>query len=246
MNFLSKIHGSLTCFIDVIFPRRCFLCNEFSESEGLCQECWKTITWISSPKCKICGAPFEFEVDSICEDCSNNKPYFDKAISVFEYDACSKPLIVMFKHYDSTALAPYLAKVMYAASERDIKNCDVIIPVPITFSKRLKRKYSQSELLALRFSELSKIKYAPEILIKQKNTADQETLTARNRKKNLSGAFAVASDFKSEINGKDVVLIDDVMTTGSTVNECSKILKKSGAKRVIAVTAARVSKKQRT
>lgn len=242
MNFLSKASNLLNCFIDVIFPQRCFICKNFSRTEGLCQTCWKKITWISEPKCKICGCPFEFKFDSVCFKCISKKPYFDKAISAFEYDDYSKPLIVMFKHYDVTILAKYLSKIMYAASQNEIECFDVVVPVPITLSKRLKRKYNQSELLARYFSKLSRIEYAPEVLIKTKDTVDQEKLSAKNRKKNLSEVFSISSNKK--INGKNVILIDDVFTTGATANECAKVLKKNGAKNIIVITAARVSDKK--
>ncbi|MBQ7674395.1 MAG: ComF family protein, partial [Alphaproteobacteria bacterium] len=169
-----------------------------------------------------------------------NKPYFDKAISVFVYNEFSKQIILRFKHSDATYLYEQLASWMYRSATSEITNADIIIPVPIHFLKRLKRKYNQSELLAQEVSQLSGIKYEPRILMKIKKTLPQEGLSGKERRKNIVGSFGIDENFKDLIVDKNIVLIDDVFTTGATVNECSKVLKKFGAKTITVVTLARV------
>jgi ComF family protein len=207
----------------------------------LCPECWKKIKWIGDPKCKICGAPFEIDVDLMCAKCAKEKPRFDKAVAAFEYDDFSKGMILKFKHGDTTFFGPQLAAWLYRASVDAIKNADIIVPVPIRFFKRLKRKYNQSELLAQELSKLSGIPYEPRILRKEKSTPQQEGLSRTARLKNVVGSFGIAEKYSGLLKGKVVVLVDDVLTTGATVNECSKILKKRGAEKVIVLTVARVS-----
>lgn len=246
MKIVMQITKLLNFILDIIFPQKCYLCEEISETKGICHACWKKINWISEPKCKICGYPFILEIDNVCGKCLQEKPYFDKAISVFEYNDFSKKLIVMFKHYDLTNLMEQIANMMYGVSEQEIKNSHAIIPVPISFYKRIRRKYNQSELIAQKISQLSGIKYEPRILIKQKNTQDQEELSAQKRKRNLIGAFSLNKHAFDKINGKKVVLVDDVFTTGATANECSKILKKNGAVSITLITLARVLIKARS
>jgi ComF family protein len=234
-------HKFLSTLKDICFPLTCCNCGQFVDSEGLCSECWKTIKWTGDPKCRICGIPFEIDVDMLCPECLRKKPHFDKAISVFEYDDFSKDMILKFKHGDMTFMSRQLAAWIYRASENEIKNADIIVPVPIHFFKRLKRKYNQSELLAQELEKISGIPCEPRILQKIKSTPQQEGLSRSTRLKNINGSFGVNPEYSPRLNAKTVVLLDDVLTTGSTAGECSKILKKHGATKVIVLTIARVS-----
>ncbi|MDR0631747.1 MAG: ComF family protein [Holosporaceae bacterium] len=226
---------------NICFPITCYNCGKIVDSEGLCQECWKKIRWIGDPKCKICGVPFEIDACALCPNCLRKKPHFDRAVSVFEYDSFSKIMILKFKHGDKTHICRQLSTWMYRVAQDAIKNADVIIPVPIHFLKRLKRKYNQSELLARELGKLSGIPYEPRILQKEKPTPQQEGLSRNMRLKNINGSFGVDSRYFSTLFKKTVVLVDDVLTTGATINECSKILKKHGAEKVIVLTIARVN-----
>ena len=230
-------------FKDVLFPSKCGICECMLEKEGLCPDCWSKIRWISKPKCRICGQPFTTEMDlldSVCAQCSSKKPYFDKAISVFVYDDFSKKIILKFKHSDATYLAEMLAKWMFRAATLEIESSDLIIPVPIHFTKRLKRKYNQSELLAQKISEISGVKYEPRILKKIKQTSPQEGLSGNQRRKNVIGSFGINEKYEHLLKNKRILLIDDVFTTGSTVNECAKVLKKHGTKEIFVLTIAKV------
>lgn len=230
------IKQSLNFLKNLCFPLTCCSCGDFIDTEGLCSNCWKKIKWISEPKCKICGLPFEIEIDGICASCSRKKPYFDKAISVFEYNEASKKIVLKFKNFDSTYMAKILANWMYRAAQVEFTKADVIIPVPIHFLKRLRRKYNQSELLARELNKLSHVNYKPNILAKIKRSHSQEGLNKQQRLTNLSGTFGM----KAALHEKRVILVDDVLTTGTTANECSKLLKKHGAQHVTVVTIARV------
>ncbi|MDR1560919.1 MAG: ComF family protein, partial [Holosporaceae bacterium] len=227
------IDHALKTLKNLCFPITCCCCKNFVETEGLCPECWKKIKWISNPKCKICGIPFEIDVEAICPFCLKKKPYFDRAVSVFNYDNFSKRLILKFKYEDVTYISKKLANWMYRVSENDIKNADIIVPVPIHFIKRLKRKYNQSELLAMELEKLSNIIYEPRILKKIKRTNQQEGLSREKRLKNVKGSFGIDQNYAEILHSKTVVLVDDVLTTGATVNECAKVLKQAGATKVI-------------
>ncbi|MBR1735050.1 MAG: ComF family protein [Alphaproteobacteria bacterium] len=227
-------------FKNLLFSSKCACCNRLVDNQGLCADCWSKINWISEPKCRICGAPFVFEVDQICAACLANKPYFDKAVSVFVYNERSKSMILKFKHQDATYMYEYLANLMYKTAVNEISQSDVIVPVPVSFIKRLKRKYNQSELLACELRRLSNIAYEPRVLKKIKQTMPQEGLSGKARRKNVIGSFGIDKKFENSIADKNVLLIDDVFTTGATVNECAKVLKEHKAKTVKVITLARV------
>ena len=233
---LGSINKTMLFLKNFMFPMRCIGCLEFVESEGLCRSCWSKIKWISNPKCIICGKPFEIDLENICLSCIKNKPYFDESISVFEYDEFSKNIILRFKNYDATYMARQFAKLMYSNAIENFNKADAIVPVPIHLLKRLKRKYNQSELLAMELSDLSGKKYVPDLLKKIKPTSSQEGLTRNQRLKNLKRSFSVAK--KTEC--QRVILVDDVFTTGATLNECSKVLKENGVKHITTVTLAKV------
>ncbi|MDR2766275.1 MAG: ComF family protein [Holosporaceae bacterium] len=227
---------------DACFPVVCCSCMDPVDTEGLCPKCWSMIRWITNPRCCVCGVPFEFEVADgmLCPSCLRKKPHFDRAIAAFEYDDFSRNLILKFKHLDVTLMAKKLAGWIYAAAAAEFRNADLIIPTPMHFFRRLMRRYNQSELLALELKKLSGLEYEPRILRKIRRTPRQEGLSRAQRLKNVRGSFGLDEKYVSKICGRRVILVDDVLTTGSTANECAKLLKKHGAAWVSVVTAARV------
>jgi ComF family protein len=239
-----KIHRKIKAFSDaiknILFPIRCINCSQFVDTKGICNSCWKQITWISDPKCKICGTPFDTDIYDICPSCLAHKPHFDQAMAVFEYNDASRNIVLGFKHNDRTYLAKQAAGWLWRSCDQHLHSVDLIIPVPIFFWKRLVRKYNQSELLSLELSKLTKIAYAPDILLKTKNTTQQEGLSGNRRRKNVIGSFGVAEKHQQRLKNKRILLVDDVFTTGSTVDECAKVLKKHGAISVMVITLARV------
>jgi ComF family protein len=152
-------------------------------------------------------------------------------------------MIIRFKHGDSTRFCRQLATWTYRAGEEAIRNADLVVPVPIHFLKRLKRKYNQSELLAREIAKLAGVAYEPRILRKKKRTPQQEGLSRNARLKNVGGSFGVSEKYADLTRGRTIVLVDDVTTTGATANECAKVLKKNGAEKVILLTVARVDLK---
>jgi ComF family protein len=171
----------------------------------------------------------------------SKRPVFDKAVAVFEYNDSSRNILLKFKHGDDTSLCSRLALLMYGAAKEAIEDADLLIPVPIHFFKRLKRKYNQSELLAQKLEKLSGIRYEPRILQKKKQTPQQEGLSRNMRLQNVKGSFCVNEKYADLLKGKNVVLTDDVLTTGATADECAKVLKNHGAKKVVVSVVARVA-----
>ena len=241
----------MNCFfkklINLILPPRCINCGKIvDEDNSLCVDCFNKMRFISKPYCQICGTPFESSDDlaqSICGKClSKKRKNFALERSAFIYDESSKNILLSLKFRDKISYAPTIAKLMLQAGA-DIfnENPDLIIPVPLHYMRLLQRKYNQSAMLASEISKQTGIKTDLFSLKRCKNTTPQVKFAGRERVKNVRGAFMVKNP--QNIKDKSIVLIDDVMTTGSTLKECAIVLKKAGAKKIYALTAARTSNK---
>ncbi len=189
--------------------------------------------------------PFENEKDAnlhlVCPDCAVAKRITRLNRSAVIYDDFSKKGLLSFKFYDQIHFAKIYAKWLKAAGA-DIfeKGVDLIIPVPLSYPRLLKRRYNQAAVLARELSKLTNIKNNNLVLKKIKHTKPQSSLSEKARLKNLKNAFIVSSPDK--IKAKRILLIDDVMTTGATLSECAKVLLKAGAKSVDTLTVARTRK----
>lgn len=230
--------------IDIILPPRCLLCGKIlSGKNGICGDCFSKINFISEPFCQKCGHPLPGGTSvKSCPNCISNKENpFRFQRSMVCYDEGSRPLITNFKFHDKTENASFLAQWLYTAGH-DIwgQGADVLIPVPLHQARLRHRKFNQSALLCKELSKLTKIPVDYTSLIRSKNTKPQVECSGKARISNIKGAFRVCSSDK--IKGKRIVLIDDVMTTGSTTRECGKVLLKAGALSVDALTVARVIK----
>ena len=153
-----------------------------------------------------------------------------------KYEGLGGELAVKLKFSDKTHLAPYMAKLMKLAGEGLLLKTDVIAPIPLHYSRKLRRKYNQAALLAQNIAKLSGLQYEPFLLKRTRNTKKQTTLQKSQRKKNMEGAFIVTKN----IEGRRILLIDDVMTTGATINSAACALKDTGAKKVYGLVFARV------
>ncbi len=225
--------------LDLLLPPRCAGCGQtVTQARTLCQTCWEKAVFIAAPMCHCCGLPFEIDVptEALCLDCARAHPPFAAARSVFPYDDFSKKLILAFKQGDRTDLAPTLALWLHRSAQPLLEKCDLIAPVPLHWRRLLSRRYNQSALLALALSKLSHIPTTPQLIKRVRHTPSQGHLSRMARQKNLQGAFRV----EKELTGKNILLIDDVLTTGATVLNCTRALHKAGAKDVYVVTLARV------
>lgn len=240
MSFFRTVYRTV---LDFIVPPLCPICKKrVLLTHGLCSECFSKIHFICRPYCEICGKPFEFDIpeETRCGACCKKNPIFTKARSAFIYDSFSAKLILPFKHSDHLELAPLLTNLLYRAGADLLADTDLIIGVPLHRFRHIKRKYNQADVLAKRLAEKSHIPYHPTILIRKRATVSQGHMKAADRKRNVAGAFGIKN--KHLIKDKNILLIDDVFTTGATINECSKILLKNGAAKVFVLTLARVVK----
>lgn len=237
MNFFKQIFAK---FLDVLLPPLCPICKrKILTSNALCADCYQKIHFISKPYCSVCGRPFYIKTfgENLCGECLKKKPVYHRARSSFLYDMFSKQLILSFKHADRLEHLPLLTHLLNQAGKELLPETDIIMPVPLHRLRLMKRKYNQSALLAQRLAHLHHKCYMPDNLIRIRNTKSQGHLKAVERHKNMRKAFAVKKPHL--IEGKNILLIDDVLTTGATVSECAKVLLRNGAKTVNILTLAR-------
>jgi len=233
----------LSHILDYIYPPRCISCSELmQENGGFCAACWSQLNFITKPYCRICCFEFSFdpgEGNDICLKCNTTPPSYNIARSVLRFDENSKKLIHDLKYHDSTFVASNFAKIIVNMHKEIISDANFIIPVPMHKWKRLFRLYNQSQILATNLAKEAGMKMLPDILMKVKYTKSQTGLSKKQRQENLKGSIAVVK--KDVIKGKKIILVDDVMTTGSTVDLCAAKLRKAGAKEIVVICVARTS-----
>lgn len=219
--------------LTVFFPRRCVCCGKvICPDELFCENCDIGNCRIPRPKCPGCG-----QEEGLC-NCSTQKFSFDKIIAPFYYENEVKDCIVNFKFRNYIDSGNFLAEEMVKTFEEEyvFLKPDMIVSVPLTRKRRNKRGFSQTDFLAEHISEETQIEFKKGLLKKVRETPPQVGLDSKARRENLVGAFAVSKD--ADVKGKTIIICDDNKTTGATLNECAKTLKKAGAENVIALTAA--------
>jgi ComF family protein len=240
--------GIFASFLETIYPPRCHICRCFLMGNRggtlhFCSGCLKDLIKIASPLCPVCGTPFisQVEKDHLCKECLKKRPFFDILAAPYLYDGGIMDAIHQVKYNGKTYLAQSLGDLLAAsARERfgDTKGL-LIMPVPLHPRRLRERGFNQSLVLAravapvleasLDFLSLRRVKY----------TQPQTGLKRDERRKNVKGAFAL--DGRPDLKGRTIILVDDVATTGNTLNECARVLKKAGCERVLCLTLARAA-----
>jgi ComF family protein len=229
--------------LDLLLPPLCLMCDEpVGEAATLCPSCWKQVQFVGRPLCECCGAPFEIpvEIGTLCGACLEQRLHFQAARAAMLYDDKSRKLVLNFKHGDRTDAAKALARWMHRCAADILAGADALVPVPLHRWRLFKRRYNQSALLAHQLGVMADKPVLFEALRRLRATPQQGHLKRKERQKNVKGAFAVLPKDMASIAGKVLVLVDDVMTTGATVDECSHVLLKAGAKEVRVLTLSRV------
>jgi ComF family protein len=233
--------------INLIFPQRCFVCGELIDSAGaLCADCWGELSFMGPPSCACCGYPFEFAVreGALCAACMKRPPPYSSARSALLYDDASRSLVLAFKHADRTRYADAFGHWLARAGAEFLPQADLLVPVPLHPWRLLRRRYNQSLLLAWGLARLTGCPVVPDMLVRRRNTISQGRLSRRARERNVRSAFKVRVGRKPILQGKTVILIDDVLTTGATVEACARALRAGGAAEVHVLTLARVVRPQ--
>lgn len=176
----------------------------------------------------------------MCASCLMQEPVYDKARAALQYDEKSRGLILSFKHGDQTHLSKLLARLMMQAGAELLHDADVLMPIPLHWRRMLKRRYNQSALLAQSIAVMAEKPVWLDCLRRLRATPSMQEMGRNERRRNVRGAFEVRDAKAYDLKGKKILIIDDVLTSGATVNEAARVLKQKGAAEVYILTAARV------
>lgn len=241
---LRALKQSQRATLDLVFPPQCMACRDsVAEPHALCATCWAKLSFIGGAMCPCCGTPFDYAGAEglVCGACLAMPPKFSRARAALRYDDASRDLILGFKHADRLDYAPAFAKWLARAGAGLLRETDAILPVPLHWRRLLFRRFNQSAELARALGRRAEIPVLPDALIRTRPTPSQGKMpSALARRRNVRRAFAVRESAKPAISGKRLLIVDDVMTTGATVNACARVLAKAGAADVAVVTLARV------
>ncbi len=229
-----------------LLPPQCNCCERFLDEgqDAICPDCFSEIHWIGPPFCSICGTPFISEEDKLhpCGRCLTKGRYFTTARALGVYDGSLQEAIHRWKYEGKTTLTPLFGRWMTEGLNRywDPTLFDLLMSVPLHPQRLRERGFNQALLLVEELSRRTGIPYRKRGLRKVRPTTPQVNLSGAEREKAVRRSFHVMR--KEEVEGKSILLVDDVYTTGATVNECSKVLLAAGAKRVDVLTLAHALK----
>lgn len=233
--------------IDTVLPPRCLRCGATVEAVGaLCPDCWAAMAFLGPPHCACCGYPFEFDMGlaALCAACARERPPYGRARAVLRYDDASRDLVLAFKHADRTDGAPAYGAWLARAGAELVAEADIVAAVPLHWTRLFVRRYNQAALLALAVARQAGLPAVPDLLVRRRRTPSQGRLSAAGRARNVAGAFAINPRRKAMVSGRRILLVDDVQTTGATVESCARVLLRGGAAVVDVLTLARVVRAQ--
>ncbi len=224
-------------------PGTCFFCRApVATDQNWCDDCDRDIKRIKSPYCPRCGLPLPGERENhLCRECLVDKPIFNLGRSLLVYEKKSRDLVQAVKYRHQGVILRQLLNKYPCDPVSDLGEADLIIPVPLHSSRLRQRGYNQSLIISRIVFNSRKTRIDPYTLVRKRRTMSQTGMNGIERRRNLKGAFMVKKTEK--IAGKKIILVDDVFTTGTTVNECARALYKGGAAMVNVFTLARVYKR---
>ena len=222
--------------LNCLFPKSCPACDKvIGYDEFICKECTSKIHFVNGARCKKCSKKLVEKEAEYCTDCGKNHHIYKSGIAPFYYDEIISKSIYRFKYHNRRTYAEFYGKAIADKYRKEIMawDADVLIPVPIHQRKLIKRGYNQAELIAKELSKNIGMPIDTELLMRTVNTKPQKEMTKADRKKNLEKAFKIA---KNVVEYKKVILVDDIYTTGSTIDACAKVLRDAGVWQVYFVS----------
>lgn len=222
-----------------LFPAKCIFCERklMNPDADLCELCYNKVSYLNRDYCHRCGK-LRTESEELCFDCQEREHTFNFGRGMFVYDEILRKSLYGLKFYNKTWVGRVFGKM--AADfhlEEEMPMVDLVVPVPLHYLRRLRRGYNQAEVIAKEFSRVRGIPYG-EVLIRRKYTQPQRELTPKERYENLVKAIEVKEGRAQCVIGKRILLMDDIYTTGSTMDSCAQVLKRAGANEVYFLVAA--------
>jgi ComF family protein len=239
----ARVRAAIGRAADALFPPHSFDPGARPQSSGYSAEAWSRVVFLEAPVCDGCGLPFEYDLGpgARCPACQARPFAFARARAACLYDEASKDLILRFKHGDRTEFAALFARWIGRSAAELIAEADAVAPVPLHPVRLLKRRYNQAAEIARPVAGRAGLEYLPDVLVRSRRTDSQGGKSGSGRRRNVQGAFEVPEARAKRVKGRRVLLIDDVLTTGATVNACARVLLKAGARAVDVAVVARTS-----
>lgn len=228
---------------DVVLPPLCLACRAPVQGHGgVCGACWREIDFIEAPRCDRLGVPLPFPAgDTIVSAAAlAEPPQYGRARAVARYDGTLRKLVHGLKYRDRHEGIELFARWMCHSGADVLRDADWLVPVPLARMRLWQRRFNQAALLASAIARVTHVPDAPFVLQRTRRTATQVGLSVEQRRRNVAGAFSVPEGRRAEIAGKNLVLVDDVITTGATANACARALLRAGAGRVDVLALGRV------
>ncbi len=239
----SAVKAKMGSLVDVLLPPTCLACETIvGRQGGTCPSCWAELQFIERPYCTIFGTPFSRDLgpDVISAQAIADPPDFDRARSAVLHDQVSRKIVSGLKFSDRADLAPWMAEWMARAGADLVEPGARLVPVPLHRRRLFSRRYNQSADLARHLARIWKLDYDGRILMRTRATRQQVGLNAKGRQLNVRGAFRVPHDQEINVRGQHLILVDDVYTTGATLQACSRALRRKGAQKIDCLTFSRV------
>jgi len=231
--------------LDWLIPPRCLVCRgDIAEASGLCVACWSKLSFIEAPFCERLATPFPYDQgeEMVSAAALADPPLWDRARSALLFDDTARSLVHGLKYRDRHEAGLLMARLMMRAGADILDRADAVIPVPLYRWRLWRRRYNQSALLARRICRDTGKAFRPGLLRRLRSTRSQTGLDHEERQRNVRNAFIVPQDSRPLVAGKSLVLVDDVRTTGATLEACAGALKAAGAAHVDVLTFALVPK----
>ena len=247
---LRRIAGALRAtfglVVDAALPQLCASCREPVGDAGVCATCWSKLSFIAPPYCERLGIPFTYDPGPgiLSMEAIADPPAYHRARAAVRYDDIARTLVHAFKYGDRLDLAPTMGRWMANAGKALLGDADALVPVPLHWRRQWARRFNQSALLAEVIAKASNssrpLSVSYRALKRVKATPQQVGLSQAARAQNVQGAFRVPPEGKAEVAGRRLILIDDVLTSGATMDACARALLRAGATQVDALVFARV------
>jgi ComF family protein len=247
-RFFRGLRAVWSTLRDAALPRLGAACREPVEGDGLCPACWSKLSFIARPYCERLGIPFVYDPGPgiLSMQAIADPPAYNRARATVRFEEVSRALVHALKYGDRLDLAPVMGRWTANAGREILTGADALVPVPLHWRRLWARRFNQSAALAAAISAASGVPVATAALKRVKATAQQVGLSRAERAANVQGAFRVPEDARTEVAGRRLVVVDDVLTSGATVEGCARALLRAGAANVDVLVFARVVDPVRT
>ncbi|HEY1243858.1 MAG TPA: ComF family protein [Hyphomicrobiaceae bacterium] len=240
----AALRAALAACADLIVPPCCLVCRaRVGAHHLLCAACWREVSFIRPPLCDVLGVPLPFDTGgrTVSAAAVAHPPAYDRARAVAHYSGAMRTLVHQLKYADRHDARTLLGRWLAGAGRELLPGIDLIVPVPLSRLRLLQRQFNQAAVLALEVSCQTGIPTDPLVLTRTRSTRSQVGMTRDQRRRNVAGAFSVPASRRPRLAGRNALIIDDVVTTGATVDACARTLKRAGAARVDVLALALVT-----